>query len=84
MIQRLKNAVRLIEESRITGERNIKTKVTAWTVKSGKEKKMVRFDGKTNKWSCSCWWFANRTAPDKGKWGDCKHLIACKILEMVV
>ena len=25
-------------------------------------------------WYCDCWWYANRTIPNKDKWGYCSHI----------
>lgn len=38
----------------------------------------VRHDKRTERWSCTCWWYANRTAPNKERWGECSHIIRAK------
>ena len=34
----------------------------------------LRISKKTKEWTCTCWWFANRTAPNKSKYGNCSHI----------
>ena len=32
------------------------------------------FIDKNNEFHCDCWWYANRTVPNKSKWGYCSHI----------
>ena len=40
------------------------------TSKRNSEVYFVRLNPKTREWQCTCWWFSNRTAPNKDKYGE--------------
>lgn len=48
---------------------------TCWNTKT-KTHHYVQHSPKHRDFICDCWWFANRTAPNKHRWGYCKHILS--------
>ena len=36
----------------------------------------LNWNKKVKGWQCTCWWYANRTAPNLDRWGYCTDVLA--------